>query len=164
MLAFVVLPHFEGRISAILTRLPLPVRWRDWLTGIAGQCFLGLRAFHNVGRFAGFTALTLMIWGMDVCGVLMGTRALGMEVPPPVALLLLAGLGLGSALPSTPGYVGIYQFVAVTVLVPFGFPRDAALAYILLGQAMSYVVITSFGLIGMQKYRALEPVRPAAQP
>ena len=37
---------------------------------------------------------------------------LGLVIPFPVAFLLNAGLGLGSALPSTPGYVGIYQFVA----------------------------------------------------
>jgi len=57
-----------------------------------------------------------------------------------VAMLLLTGMGLGSALPSTPGYVGIYQFVAVTVLTPFGFSRDSALAYILVAQASAYVV------------------------
>ena len=39
-------------------------------------------------------------------------------------------MGLASALPSTPGYVGIYQFVAVSVLTPFGFSRTDAIAYI----------------------------------
>jgi len=53
-----------------------------------------------------------------------------------VALLLLTALGLGSALPSTPGYVGIYQFVAVTVLTPFGIGRDEALAFILVLQVL----------------------------
>ena len=62
--------------------------------------------------------------------------ALGFQIPLPVAFLLIAGLGLGSALPSTPGYVGIYQFVAVTVLTPFGFSRTDAIAYILVAQAL----------------------------
>ena len=66
-----------------------------------------------------------------------------------MALLLLTGLGLGSALPSTPGYVGVYQFVAVTVLTPFGISRDAALAYILVVQVLGYVVVTLFGLPGL---------------
>jgi hypothetical protein len=61
-------------------------------------------------------------------------------------MLLITAMGLGSALPSTPGYVGIYQFVAVTVLVPFGFTRDAALAYILVAQAISYVTVLLLGL------------------
>ena len=58
-----------------------------------------------------------------------------------MAFLLLTGIGLGSSLPSTPGYLGVYQFVAMTVLTPFGFSRDAALAYILVAQALGYAVI-----------------------
>ena len=66
-----------------------------------------------------------------------------------VAFLLIAGLGLGSAMPSTPGYVGIYQFVAVSILTPFCYSRTDAIAYILLVQAMSYVVLAFWGLIGL---------------
>jgi uncharacterized membrane protein YbhN (UPF0104 family) len=62
-------------------------------------------------------------------------------------------LSLGSALPSTPGYVGIYQFVAVTVLTPFGFSRTDAIAYILVVQAMMYVVIGFWGSLGLLRYR-----------
>jgi len=75
-----------------------------------------------------------------------------LTLTPAVALLLIAGMGLGSALPSTPGYVGIYQFVAVTVLVPFGFSRSDALAYSLVLQAFGYVWITFWGLIGLWRY------------
>ena len=65
------------------------------------------------------------------------------------SLLLLASLGLASAAPSTPGYVGIYQFVAVTVLAPFGFSRDAALAYIIAAQAVIYAVVIVWGALGL---------------
>jgi uncharacterized membrane protein YbhN (UPF0104 family) len=63
-----------------------------------------------------------------------------------VALLLLAGLGLGSALPSTPGYVGIYQFVTVSILAPFGVGHDDALAYSFVSQALGYTVLLLLGL------------------
>jgi glycosyltransferase 2 family protein len=60
---------------------------------------------------------------------------------------------LGSALPSTPGYVGIYQFVAVSVLVPFGFTKTNAIAYILLAQAMQYVLFSFWGPIALWRSR-----------
>jgi len=104
--------------------------------------------------------LTVVIWVSDACGVLAGARALGLTISFRVALLLLTGLGLGSALPSTPGYVGIYQFVAVTVLTPFGVGRDEALAYILVAQAMASVVLVVFGLPGLYRLRAAQPVAP----
>ena len=72
-----------------------------------------MRAFHDWKRLAGFVALTIVIWLSDAAGTMAGAHALGLEIRFPVALLLLTALGLGSALPSTPGYVGIYQFVAV---------------------------------------------------
>jgi uncharacterized membrane protein YbhN (UPF0104 family) len=52
--------------------------------------------------------------------------------------------------------VGIYQFVAVTVLRPFGFSRSDALAYILVVQAIGYVLISFWGLMGLLRYRAEE--------
>jgi uncharacterized membrane protein YbhN (UPF0104 family) len=74
-------------------------------------------------------------------------------LPFRVALLLLAGLGLGSALPSTPGYVGIYQFVTVSILTPFGVRHDDALAYSFVSQAMSYVVVLVLGLPGLYRFK-----------
>ncbi|MEP6716699.1 MAG: lysylphosphatidylglycerol synthase domain-containing protein, partial [Terriglobia bacterium] len=78
----------------------------------------------------------------------------------PLAFLLITGLGLGSALPSTPGYVGIYQFVAVSILTPFGITRTDAIAYILLLQAASYIVVTVWGLIALWVHKQSKPFVP----
>ena len=74
-----------------------------------------------------------------------GGRVLGY----PAALLTLSALGLASAAPSTPGFVGIYQFVAVSVLPGFGLSRAEALAFILALQGTIYLYILPWGLIGL---------------
>jgi uncharacterized membrane protein YbhN (UPF0104 family) len=112
-----------------------------------------MRAFHDVRRLCAFAGLTVLIWCLDATGTVITASALGFRLPMAGAFLLIASLGLGSALPSTPGYVGIYQFVAVTVLVPFGFSRTDAIAYILVAQAVSYVVIGFWGALGLLRYR-----------
>ena len=94
----------------------------------------------------------------------LGAHALGLTIPMPVAFLLIAGLGLGSALPSTPGYVGIYQFVAVSVLTPFGFSRTNAIAYILLAQALSYTLVAFWGSLGFWHYRRIAAIPRGATP
>ena len=155
--AIMVLPHTGGLVENLLRRIPLPEGLRKRLLRLAEQILLGLRAFHNWGRFTGFVLLTVTIWVSDACGVMIGARALGLTVSFRVALLLLTGLGLGSALPSTPGYVGIYQFVAVTVLTPFGIGRDQALAYILVAQVMGSLVMLAFGLPGLYRLQGAKP-------
>ncbi|MBZ5618376.1 MAG: flippase-like domain-containing protein [Acidobacteriia bacterium] len=153
--AILLLPHTGGLVEDLLRRIPMPEGLRTRLLHLAEQILLGLRAFHDWSRLTGFVLLTVVIWVSDACGVIAGSRALGLTISFRVALLLLSGLGLGSALPSTPGYVGIYQFVAVTVLTPFGIGRDEALAYILVAQALGSVVMLAFGLPGLYKLKAV---------
>ena len=148
-ITIMVLPHTGKLLETILQRIPLPGGLRKTLIRLAGQILLGMRAFHDWGRFAGFVFLTLVIWTFDSAAAIVTARGLGLNFSFGVALLLLTGMGLGSALPSTPGYVGVYQFVAVSILTPFGIPRDAALAYILVVQVSGYVVVTLFGLPGL---------------
>jgi hypothetical protein len=119
------------------------------------QFLVGMRSFHDRNRLFIFVALTAAIWMCDAIGVLLAMHALALQGTFSIALLLITGLGLGSALPSTPGYVGIYQFVAVSVLTPFGFSKTAAIAYILLAQALQYVLFTFWGGIGLVRSRRL---------
>jgi uncharacterized membrane protein YbhN (UPF0104 family) len=114
---------------------------------------LGIRTFHDGKRLAAFIAFTGVIWCCDATGTILGMRALGMSVSYPVAFLLITGVGLGSALPATPGYVGMYQFVAVSVLTQFGFRKEDAIAYSFLAQFVQYVMITFWGLIGLARQR-----------
>ena len=149
--AIMVLPHTGGLLETVLRRMPLPVRLRSILLRLAEQILQGLRAFHSWRRFAGFVGLTVIVWMSDSLCAITAARALGISLSFRVAVLLLAALGLSSALPSTPGYVGIYQFVAESVLTPFGISRDAALAYILVLQALGYAVVLIFGLTALYK-------------
>jgi uncharacterized membrane protein YbhN (UPF0104 family) len=91
-------------------------------------------------------------------------KSIGVDMSFPTAMVVLAALGLSSAMPSTPGYVGVFQFVAVTVLKPFGIGREAAVAWIILYQAVGYLVQCGMGLIGMFYFsqgREDGPVEPA---
>jgi len=146
MLAIAIVPHTGDLAERWLRRIPMPARLRDRLLELAAQILLGLRTFHSANRLLGFAFWTVVVWSLDCVTVLLGTRALGLDLQFRVALLLLAGLGLGSALPSTPGYVGIYQFVTVSILAPFGVGHDDALAYSFVSQALGYTVLLLLGL------------------
>ncbi len=149
-------PRFEGSLRRLLEHLPGPARLRERLLGILAQFLSGMRAFASPSRGLAFAGLTVLVWLADSIGTMIGAHAFGLSLNLPTAIMLLAGLGLSSAVPSTPGYVGVYQFVAVTVLVPLGFSRSGALAYITVSQGIGYVAFTVWGLLGLWRLQ----VRP----
>jgi uncharacterized protein (TIRG00374 family) len=163
-LGIAVLPLLEPVARSALERAPLPHSLRPRVISAMEHGLRGIRAFHDARRLSGFLGLTVIIWCLDALGAVIVGAAIGFQIPISLAFLLIAGLGLGSALPSTPGYVGIYQFVAVTVLTPFGFSRTDAIAYILVLQALMYVVIGLWGSVGLWRYRRTRRPTSAAPP
>ncbi len=142
-------PRLEGVLLRFVRWLPLPEGLQDKLVTILEQFLLGMRAVQHPGRLVHFVVLTVLIWMGDIVFAILLAQALHLTMGPAQAMLLLAALGLSSAAPSTPGYVGIYQFVAVTVLPPFGFAQSEALAYILTYQAVTYLVVMLWGFLGL---------------
>ena len=159
--AIALLPLFEPLYFKLLARLPIPHGLRQRLENALKQVVQGLRSFHDRGRLARFLTLTAVIWCADAATAMVCARAISVHIGLPVAFLLIAGMGLSSALPSTPGYVGIYQFVAVGILTPFGISRNDAIACIVLLQAAIYVVVLTFGSIGLWRERAARPANTA---
>lgn len=161
-------PWVEPHAASVMRHVPLPARARSAFQAAMSQTLRAFRALHNPTRLFGFLGLTVAIWTMDVLSTVVGGAALGLDIPVPAALLLIATLGVASALPSTPGYAGIFQFAAVTSLGPFGISRTNAIAYILVAQAVMLIVTALFGAAGVIEYlrprrvRASTDVRPAA--
>jgi uncharacterized membrane protein YbhN (UPF0104 family) len=104
-----------------------------------------------------FTLLTAVIWLVDAFANTVGVRIISQSLTISQALILLSALGLSSAIPSTPGYIGVYQFVAIAVLTPFGFSRANALAYILISQTLNYLLVSFWGLIGLWRINKSRP-------
>ena len=146
-----LIPKTERLAAWALWRLPLPLRLREKVVAILAQVRLGVATLHQPLRFAQFLASTFAIWTMDVFGVMLLAYALHLHLSFAPGLLLVTGLGLSSAIPSTPGYVGVFQFVAVSILVPFGFSRSDALAFILTLQVLGYLNVAILGLVSWFK-------------
>jgi uncharacterized protein (TIRG00374 family) len=155
-LAIISIPLFENVALRILRSIRLPESFVQRLENAIGHIADGVRSFHDPSNFSFFLLLTVVIWGLDAYGTTLLASALGMQMSIAVALLLIVGLGMGSALPSTPGYVGIFQFVAVTVLTPFHFTRSDAIAFILVAQGGALIVTGILGSVGLLQYRKLK--------
>lgn len=72
--------------------------------------------------------------------------ALGLSLPFSAALMLLAVLQMGIAVPSLPGRVGIFEGLCIVVLALYGVSRDAAFA---VGLVLHVVVFVPPILLGL---------------
>lgn len=120
----------------------------------------GLMLIDTVGRGSRVLTATAVVWAIDVCLTLSLARAFGVSLSALEALALLAAFGLASAAPSTPGFVGVFQAIAVGVLVPFGASPAAAIAIATALQVVtlcSSLVATLLGAFAVRRISARQP-------
>jgi glycosyltransferase 2 family protein len=128
---------------------------RDTLEGLAEP--IGRR------RTAKAAALSLAAWGMWSVGAILVAKSLDIELGLLDALFVAAVVNLGAAIPSSPGYIGTYQWLGVESLGVLGIGREDALAFSILLHATWYVPTTLVGVsilalrIDWKSFRARGP-------
>lgn len=112
---------------------------------------------HRAATWLGLTACTWIL--SSVAATLVG-RALGIDLSPIEAVFVTSSLALGVAIPSSPGYIGTYQWIGVAALGLLDVPVEQALAFSILMQATWYVPTTIVGgaVIGLRAVRG-RPIR-----
>jgi uncharacterized protein (TIRG00374 family) len=155
----VILPFQEERVLRLWTVIPIPEKVSRKISEQISRFLLGMRSLQNFRRIFKFILLTGVIWLVDGCSAVLGARVISKSLDLGQALILLSALGLSSAIPSTPGYLGVYQFVAVNVLRPFDFSSAEAISYILIVQIVNYLIVSFWGLIGMWKLNKVQEAK-----
>lgn len=114
-------------------------------------------------------SLTVLAFATDCLayGWLLG--AFGWSLPPMAAVTLALFIAAGTALPSAPAYVGIYQLACVLALSFHGIDESQALAYSVVIQLLVACVVGVQGGVAMASYgmhwRGMQSLRrDAARP
>lgn len=84
-------------------------------------------------------------WLSWALAAILAAKAVGVELSLVEALFVTAALNLGVAIPSSPGFVGTYQWLGVSALGVFGIANEAGLAFAIVMQAVWYVPTTLVG-------------------
>jgi glycosyltransferase 2 family protein len=85
-----------------------------------------------------------LIWALGVASV---AASLGIDLSPLEWVFITAVMNLGVAIPSSPGFVGTYQWLAVAALGLFAVGRDEAFAFSVVMQAVWFVPTTLAGIL-----------------
>ncbi len=105
----------------------------------------GLGVLRRPSLFAGVLWWTLLHWLLNAFAFWLGFLAVGIDAPFSAALFLQGLIAIGVALPSAPGFFGIFELFAKAGLTIYGVPDDLAVAWAISFHFLSFIPITVIG-------------------
>jgi len=144
LVAVVVLARREWREADAGARGPLPLVWNTWVRFSAG-----LKAMSSPRAIAVAIALVAALWALALASMALRLEAFGLDATPSLALTLLTCLGFGVAIPSAPGYVGVYHAAAAFALELHGVDHATAAAFALFSWILDVGVGSALGAVSL---------------
>jgi glycosyltransferase 2 family protein len=105
----------------------------------------GLSVLRRPERFAAIFGWTTAHWLVNAIGYMLAFRAFGIEVPFSAALFLLGFIAVGAAVPSAPGFFGVFEYMAIQGLAIYGVPKDQATSWAIGFHILAFIPITVIG-------------------
>lgn len=142
--AIVFFPDWLIRGFEIVVRRVAPqleARGREALHAFAA----GLSVLRSPRRFGSIMVWAIAFWLMNGLSFWLGFRALGMDSPFSVALFLQGVIALGVAVPSSPGFFGVFEVGAILGLGVYGVSRSTAVSWAIGEHVLSFIPITVIG-------------------
>jgi len=138
-----------GFVKLFEDMVPFNVGHRLRLAQLARDFAEGTDSLRSGRVCAMLLGWTFATWLCSVGSIWAGMTAVGIEPRLAPLLFTIVLTSTGQAVPSSPGYVGVYHYLATQALVLFGVDQATALAFAVLSHAFSYGTLVIAGLIAL---------------
>jgi len=106
----------------------------------------GLACLRSMKAFLGVMGLSILVWICEGGTFYLLSLGFRMEVPASSSLFVLSILNLGIMIPSSPGFIGTFEFFASESLALYGVEEVLAKSLALLAHGIQLVPVTLLGL------------------
>jgi len=146
-----VLGGRRERLLGLWHRVTERIHWlaRLELEGELQSALEGLAVLRNGKVALGVLGWSGAVWACNLGPFYLVMRALALDLPWSAAGFTLGVTALSMIIPSSPGYMGVFEGGVILSLGVFAVEREVALAYALLTHALNYVTVNLLGLIGL---------------
>lgn len=135
----IVFAIYDASVGAFAPKLA--PKGRHLLEGFAS----GLGVMRQPKLLAEVFVWTVIHWLCNAFAFWLGFRALGISAPITAALLLQGIIAIGVAIPSSPGFFGLFEAAGTLGLGFYGIPSDKAVSWAIGFHILSYIPITVMG-------------------
>jgi uncharacterized protein (TIRG00374 family) len=149
LVAITLMPDRLTSIAQAVAGRLLPDRWMSKVNPILAQLTDSLSLLRSPRRAASLLGISVVAWMLEGAVFAFALWSLHIAVAWPAAWLALAAATLATLLPSSPGYVGTFDYFASLGLIAYGAGRSAAAAFALLAHLILWlpVTIAGFGVL-----------------
>lgn len=123
----------------------VPVRLRPRFLQSAALALESLSALNRWDVLIWMWVWSIVAWSIAAITNYVAFRAMGMDLPFSAAIFLLVILQAGIALPSSPGKIGVFQYLCILALAVFGVDQDLAFTY---SWVLYFVVLVPISITG----------------
>jgi uncharacterized protein (TIRG00374 family) len=144
--ALVLFPARVLTIYELVVRRLAPkieARGRDALLAFSS----GLSVLRAPRRFAEVLTWTVLHWLCNALAFWLGFKAVGIATPFSAALFVQGIIAIGVAIPSAPGFFGVFEAIAKQSLAVYGVGPDLAVAWAIGFHILSFIPITLIGAV-----------------
>jgi uncharacterized protein (TIRG00374 family) len=120
-----------------------------WLRTNLQSAVDGLAALGSLSSAAQLALWTLAAWLLGTLQLYVVMLSADLRVPFVAALVVLCITSLGMTVPSSPGYLGVFEYLTVVALGLFGVSKEFALSYALAAHALGYLAQIVSGLVAL---------------
>ncbi len=107
----------------------------------------GIASINSTAQALNVFIWSVLTWGTIAIGPWLLSLAFGLTLPIYIGLFVTAILTVGVMLPSSPGFIGIFQLAAAAAMVLLGVQEHIATSYALMLWALSIIPVTILGFI-----------------
>jgi len=137
--------HLLDFIEKPLQRLPGNIGF--WLHSQINKFLEGLKLVESPGHFFAAFGLSHLSWMAWVMVTYFCFRAVGLDLPFFAAGFLIVVLNFGLMLPSSPGGLGVFEFMVIIALTKYGVEKEIALGFGFVYHMLQYLLILVLGWI-----------------
>jgi glycosyltransferase 2 family protein len=129
-----------------MARLIIP-KLEEPVAGFLERFAAGLTILRDPRRFLLAFMWTVVHWVVCAVSYWIGYRAIGLDAPFMSAIFVQSLIVLSVAVPSSPGFVGVFEGAAFLGLSVYGVPKEIAVAWAIAYHVASYIPVTVLGII-----------------
>lgn len=137
-------PHTVEALVGRVTGVVLP-RYKDRIGALVHSLAAGLAVVRDPVRFLATFLWAMAHWLMNALAFWLGFRALGITAPFTAALFVQGVIAVGVSVPSSAGFVGVFEYMAKISLPVYGVSEAQAVTWAIGFHVLSYIPITLLG-------------------